>query len=519
MRSRDGVDAELIPDSIGGHTPFFSPDGRWLGFSAHRKLKRVGVAGGRPEVIYTHAGGARGASWGDDGSIVFTPTPWSGLSRLAVGSTEAEALTTPSVESGETSHRWPQVLPRSTAVLFGVHALSGRQDEGHIAVVSVGQRERRVVLKGSTFARYAPTGHLVYASSEALYAAPFDLAELRVTGPPALVLDEVQQSVGGTGVAQFAFSQDGQLAYVARRRGPDTNSLVWVDRRGNVQPALAEDRPYGDAGISLSPDGKHVVLAIEGPSEEDLWRCNLATGARTRLTYERSNFYPVLSPAGDRIVFTSDRGGPLNLFVVGAEGGAPERLTTSRTWQHPTGWSPDGRTVVFSDQSTSTGWDVWAVEVDGERKPRPLVVGPFSEGGAVFSPDGRWLAYASTESGRTEVYVRAVHGAAKKRQVSTEGGVNPVWAGHGRELFYLNDGRMMVVPVRTAVEFAAEAPRTLFAGRYRQSGPQNPAAYAVTPDGQRFLMVLDRQDLPAPQLVFVPNWFEELKERVPVPHP
>jgi serine/threonine-protein kinase len=513
-RRMDRLDAQLIPGSGGGHTPFFSPDGRWLAFSAERRIKRVAVAGGRPEIIYPHAGGARGGSWGDDGSIVFTPNPWAGVSRLAPGSAQAEVLTTPSTDRGETSHRWPQVLPGSASVLFGIHALSGRQDEGQIEVVSVATRARHPVLKGSTFARYVPTGHLVYATGDALYAAPFDLAGLRVTGPSALVVDGVQQSRAGTGVAQFGFSEDGDLAYVAGGRGPDASSLVWVDRLGHVRPALAEDRAYGGTG-SLSSDGRHAVMAIEGASYEDLWRCDLVSGALTRLTFEKDNFSPVLSPAGDRIVFTSNRAGPHNLFLMPLSGGTPERLTTSMTWQQATGWSPDGRTVVFGNQSISTGWDIWTVALDGDRTPQPLVASPFTEGGAVISPDGRWLAYVSNESGRSEIYVRSYRGADHRWQISTEGGLNPVWAGDGRELFYMNEGRMMAVSVRTSPTFTATRPNAVFSGRYRQSGPFNPAAFAVTPDGQRFLMVLDREHPPDPQLVFVPNWFDELRAKVP----
>jgi serine/threonine-protein kinase len=431
-----------------------------------------------------------------------------------------ELLTTPDPEKGEGSHRWPQFLPGSKAVLFTIHAPSGRQDEGRIGVLSLETGERRVVLQGGTYGRYVPTGHLVYASGGALLAAPFDLRRMQVTGPAVPVLGNVRMSFGGTGAGQFSFSAEGQLVYVPGYARAVETSLVWVDRRGNVQPATAERSAYvvgpgGSGGVGILPDGRSAILAIQGSTTQDLWRIDFLRGARTRLTFEKDNNFPVLSPDGGRVAFSSNRLGRYNLFVASTTGGPAERLTTGGIWQRPTGWSPDGRQLVFSQQSAKTWWDIWVVPLAGDRTPRPLVVTDFFEGGAVFSPDGRWLGYGSSESGRPEVYVRPYSGSDRKWQVSTDGGMNPVWARNGRELFYMNHGRLMAVSVDAQREFRAGQPQVLFSARYREGSVFGPAPYDVTPDGQRFLMLLADQDSPDPQIVYVPDWFDELKARVP----
>jgi serine/threonine-protein kinase len=255
------------------------------------------------------------------------------------------------------------------------------------------------VLQGGTYGRYVPTGHLVYASGGALLAARFDLDRMQVTGPAMPVLKDVGMQFYGTGVGQFSFSAAGQLVYVAGYARAVETSLVWVDRRGNVQPATAERRTY--TGMRSLPDGHSVVLEIDSPTTTDLWRLDFLRGALTRLTFEKDNYNPVLSPDGERVAFSSTRMGRANLFVVPTMGGPTERLTTAREEQIPSGWSPDGRELAFSQFGVETKWDIWVLPLTGDRKPRPLVVTPFSEGGAVFSPDGHWVAYNSSESGES----------------------------------------------------------------------------------------------------------------------
>ena len=456
----------------------------------------------------------RGATWGPDGAIIFTRDAlFAGLSRVRVEGGPVETLTVPDPQKGELSHRWPQLLPGGKAVLFTIHMLSGRQDEGQIATLSLDSGERRIVLQGGTYGRYVPTGHLVYASGGTLFAAPFDLERLQVTGPVVPVLGDVRMAYTGGGVGQLSFSAEGQLVYVGGYTWGLETSLVWVDRRGNVQPATTERRAYN--GVDLSPDGKSAVMDIYGPTTQDVWWLDLFRQTQTRLTFEKDSFCSIFSPDGRRVAFSSNRKGPFNLFVVPTTGGAAERLTTSATaWQQPTGWSPDGRELLFSQNSAETRWDIWVVPLGGDRKPRPVLVTKFSEGGATFSPDGRLLSYASNESGRSEVYVQPYPGQDRKWQISTDGGLGAWWARNGRELFYLSHGRLMAVSVDAQPEFRSGRPEVLSPGPFGEGGLFNPPGNNVTSDGQRFLMILEGPESP-PEIVYIPDWFEELKARVP----
>jgi eukaryotic-like serine/threonine-protein kinase len=288
---------------------------------------------------------------------------------------------------------------------------------------------------------------------------------------------------------------------------PREATLQWVDRKGAAAPVTSTRRAF--LASQLSPDGRRLAVQVQEPNGMDLWLLDIARQAWTRLTFAKDNDHPVWSPDGTRIAFASNRDGPYNLYLIAADGGVVERLTTSASWQFPSSWSPDGRTVLFAD---STEWDIWEVPVDGGSRPRPLVAAPHTQGGARFSPDGRWLAYESAESGRAEVYVRA-HGRSDRRwTISTEGGSAPLWSNRGREIVYLNGTKILAVPVATTPTFTAGVPAVLFDRRRRVLD------YDVTPDGQRFVIAEGVETEPErPQIVYIPDWFEELKAKVPVP--
>ena len=319
-----------------------------------------------------------------------------------------------------------------------------------------------------------------------------------------------------SGTAEFSSSTDGSLAYVPGGLSFDEGTLVWVDRKGVPQPLPAPPRGY--LSPRLSPDGQRLAVAIQGPNP-GLWLYDLARGTLTRLTESTIIPRSIWTPDGKRLTFMFARSGAMNLYWMPADGGgAAERLTTSENVQYPGSWSPDGQLLAFSEANPTTGWDIWVLGLQGNRKPRPFLQTPANEYQPTLSPDGRWLAYASDETGRREVYVRPFPGSGGKVQISTEGGLEPVWARNGRELFYRSGDKMMAAAVETKPTFAAAKPKLLFEGHYETvifgfyEGPN----YDVSPDGQRFLMIKASEQESAPtQLNVVLNWSDELRRLAP----
>jgi serine/threonine-protein kinase len=415
------------------------------------------------------------------------------------------------------------MLPGGRHVLFtlglgetGSGSSSGGWNDAEIVVQSLDTGERKVVLRGGRDARYVPTGHLVYARGGVLLAAPFDVARLEVNSGPVPLVEGVRDGgagAGGTGATQFGISGDGTLVYVPGNVGPGApRGLVWVNRAGEEQPLAAPPRAYDFP--QLSPDGQRVAVEI-GPQ---IWLLDLMRDTLTRFTFDGpTNETPVWTPDGQRIVFTSAKDGPRNLYWQRADGsGGLERLTTSEHLHIAKSFSRDGQLLVFHESATGRARNISVLRLSG-RKTEPFLGTPFNEGAARFSPDGRWLAYVSDESGRPEIYVQPYPGPGGKWQVSTDGGTEPAWNRNGRELFYRSGNKMMAVETMTRPSFSAGKPRVLFEGEYVMTPyPQLGSDYDVSADGQRFLMVKETaRTVFNEQINVVLNWLEELKRRVP----
>jgi serine/threonine-protein kinase len=459
--------------------PFISPDGEWIGFfDGLKSLKKVPMTGGPPLLICSLGGtAARGASWAPDDTIIFaTDDPATGLWRVPGASGEAEPLTTP--KQGHDDHIWPHVLPGGRAVLFTVRQY-GLADP-QIAVLDLDSGVIKTLLPGS-FPLYLPTGHLIYGISGSLRAVGFDLPRLETFGTSVPVLEQVAATRAG----QFGVSvaNDG-TAYMIPR---------------------------------ISPDGTRVALDNREPTA-NIWIWDFEREAMTRFTFETAA-YPVWTPDGRMLVFTSFDKGTGNLTWRVSNGTAmQERLLEGSNSRYPTSITPDGTRLVFREEAGQTGLDLAVLTLDSDDPPKPLVATEFNELNAEISPDGRWLAYRSNESGRDEVYVRPFPNvAAALWQVSTDGGQHPVWARSGDELFYRAlDGSLMRVPVELQPMFSAGTPRKLFQGQYLKGSGR---AYDVSPDASRFLMIKEGngtdEGATPPSLVVVQNWFEELKGLAP----
>jgi serine/threonine-protein kinase len=501
VRSLDELEARPIPATEGATSAFFSPDGEWLGFyDTKLKLKKVRFDG-LPPITLSDEVDWWGATWAPDDTILFAPRQYSGLSRVPASGGAPSIVTTPDPKQGEVSHRWPQILPDGKTVLVTVLTDTG---SFRIGLLSLDTGQHRVLLDAASFARYVPTGHLVYFREEVVVAAPFDLEHLELTGDAVSILEGVWNQTE-IGTAHFTFSQDGTLAYVPRNS--EGISLVLVNRGGAVRPLTEERRIY--VAPRLSPDGQRVAVMIDG----HVWIYEIARDVLARVTFgPNREFWPIWTPDGSRLTYRRDD--PPNIFWQPANGsGEAERLTTSEKTQRPTSWSPDGKTLVYTEGIPEVEeLDMGLLTIDGEPSSHRFLNTTFNEGGGAFSPDGRFLAYVSNESGRNEVYVRTFPRSEGKLQISRDGGVQPVWARSGREIFYRNRDKMMAVPIESSSSFRAGKPALLFEGWFHNSNSVYGPYYDVAPDGEHFVLV---QEAPPTQIHVVLNWFEELKERVP----
>ncbi len=520
LRPLDQMEATALSGTEGARAPFFSPDGQWIGFFTGNELKKVSVSGGAPLTL-CETQVNRGGTWNEDGTIVFAPHTTTGLSRISATGGTPKPITEP--KEGERSHRWPWFLLDSKHVLFIVQEEGEDYDDATIEAVNIETGERTVIHEGGTYPRYLPTGHLTFVRDGTLFAAPFDAERLKVIGVPAPFLEGVSSSDPGNGTAHYAFSHDGTLVYVS---GASTRqwTLVWVDQAGNASPLLEEPRDYRFPRFSPTSARLAFQLAQEkGMATADIWIYDLQREVMTRFTFdEAADFAATWSPDGEWIVFASARGGALNLYRKRSDGtGDAERLTESNNLQAPFSFSPDGKSLLFSEENPETSWDILVLPLEGERKPQVFLRTPFFEVFPVFSPDGRWVAYTSNESGRLEIYVRPYPGPGGKWQISDAGTTSgPRWSPDGRKLYYRADERMMVVPVSTgSAAFQAGKPRVLFDKRFLQIGPF--PSYDLAPDGQRFVMLATRSTeeegaASRTHLHFVFNWFAEVRRLAPV---
>jgi len=519
LRSLDKVEDRLMPGTDGAQRPFFSPDGEWVGFytdSTNAELMKISVLGG-PAQGLTNAVFSGGGSWVADDTIIYGSGDAASGRRLYSISANGGAPTVLIEPDAETGHARPVVLPGANAVLFIIRPGTGGgapARDGRIAVASLETGEVRDLIHGGYAPSYSPSGHIVFARAGALWAVPFDLSRLEPTGPQVPVVDGVlQHSVQGA--ANYAFSDDGLLIYAPggdmATLGEDERSLVWVDRSGREELLIAERRPY--ANPSLSPDDKRLAVTISDGTVNDIWIHDLERGSLTPLTTDADtgNNGVVWTPDSQRVIFFNrDQGG---LFWTQADGvGQPERLTTSRTGHTPTSISPDSGQLLFTQFGQPI--ELYMLSMQNDSEPQAL----FASSWATISPNGRWLAYQSSEAGRLEVYVRPfpeTEGAVYP--VSLNGGREPHWGPEGDELFFRNGDEMMVVTVTTDPNFSATIPSTLFVGDFSESGDRS---FSVSRDGQRFLMIKDTVVIEqgasgATQFNVVENWFEELERLAP----
>ena len=495
QRPLNAFEAKPISGTEGAYNPFFSPDGNWLAFFADNKLKKVAVSGGEP-ITLCEARNPIGGTWGDDDTIFFGNQEGGVLSKI---SARGGSLGILPVRDQVTD---VSLLPGKRWLLYSMNP-SSNPDFSQIKAISLDTGEIKVVLDGGCSPHYLPPGFLVFTRAASLMAVPFDIANLNVVDQPATLVEGIRGEAYGT--PQVTVSLNGTVAYIPGLAGW-IGKPVWVDKQGNVTPTAMPTQCY--SSFQLSRDGRRIAIGV-GNANDDIWISDIERGTFLRLTMDGHNTGPVWSPDGKRIAYASARGGRFGMYSKASDGsGSEESLTTSENNQAAESWSPDGKMMSFVEWKADDGGDIWILNLD-DKKAQLFHRTRFSEFFSAFSPNGRWIAYTSDESGRYEVYVRPFPGPGGQWQISTEGGEEPVWAPNGEELLYRNGEKWMVAEVHTGSDFSAKPPHLLFEAYF--INVQGLSHY-VSSDGKRQLMIKAQDQDPAPKSVSVIlNLLEDLK--------
>jgi eukaryotic-like serine/threonine-protein kinase len=507
IRPLDYVNAQPLSGTEEAAYPFWSPDSRFIGFFAGGMLKKIEASGGPVRTLCT-ASVPRGGTWNRDGVIVFEPTPNDPLYRVSAEGGEAIPLTKLDPARQEASHRWPYFMPDGRHLLYSV--LGGPQAQGiYITSLDANESRRLLDVRDSVVA-YAPPGYLLFRRDTSLMAQPFDPEKLQLNGEAVPVAERVGFEVT-TFQTNFSVSQTGVLLYSSGSFGK--TQLTWLDRTGKEIGFLGQ--PGNFIRPSISPDRRRVV--VDGPDAQgnrDVWIFDLATSNLTRFTFSPGiEIFPIWSPDGSRIVFTSDREGPRHLYQKAATGaGKEEILLKSDSNKIPMDWSNDGRFILYTVNDPKTRIDLWVLPLFGDQNPVPFLQTDANERLARFSPNGRWIAYASDQSGMNEIYVQTFPASGGQWQVSTNGGYFVVWRGDGKELFYVSsDRKMMSVEVNgEGASFERGTPKFLF-DLHIPSFNTPQAQFAVTPDGQKFLIAKPVDEDTSAPITVVLNWTSDLK--------
>lgn len=499
-------EATSIANTEGANFPFWSADGRSLGFFADGRLKRVDITGG-PVQTLSEAPNGRGGTWNKDGVILFTPTGQlgTGLYRIAASGGTPTQITFPDREHGEDSHRWPLFLPDGIHYLYLAMDLSGRKVLSEIFLGSLNSNEKRLMTQAIANVAFAQPGYLLFYRNQTLFAQRFDTKKFVLSGEPTPILTDLQY-LTRIARAVFASSESGLLV---AQKGGDTgvSQMLWFDRKGQQVGVASKPGVYGN--LSLAPNGKFVAADAMDPGSQntDVWTFDLMAESAKRLTFDPAiDSSPVWSPDSSRIVFCSDRAQRFNLYLKDATGAQDEKVIPQEGLdRYPTDWSHDGKYVLYE-----RGNDLWFVSLSDLHNTL-FLKGLSTPRAGRFSPDGKWVAYASNESGRWEVYVTSFPEAHGKWQVSNAGGEQPKWRNDGKEFYYLApDGKIMAAPVTTGAKFDAGTPVALFQANPRELvATSEQSSYDVSKDGQKFLINTQLKTAMTP-LSVVTNWGAKL---------
>jgi len=514
VREFDREEATQVADVMNVRGPFFSPDGEWVGFFQGADVKKASVRGGSPITICAEcAPGNRGAAWGDDDTITFAVQGGGLLRRVPASGGALSDVARPDHAKGEQGIVFPEFIPGRDAIVYTVLFSGGRLDDSVIVARDLRTGTQHVLARGGVRGQVVAGTHLVYGATGTLLAVRFDPGRLATSGSPVPIVHQVVTKP--TGAADFGVSRDGTLVYVQGGAQASGMTLAWRDRQGRDEPIAAPPRAYTHPRVS--PDGTRIALDVRD-QDLDIWIWDTPKQTLSRFTFDQGlDENAVWTPDGKRIAYSSFRAGTASVYWQAADGtGVAERLSPETNSQVPWAFNSDGQSLVIRDTDLKTGVDLAILTVDGKRVT-PLIQQPSYQGNADLSPDGKWIAYQSNQSGRNEIYVHPFPSVGAGRwQISTDGGTRPVWARNGRELFYLDEtSRLVAVPVQAGATFNSGSPATLF------ELPSTPTAtartYDVAPDGRFLVINFPKNDKTsnAPTLNVVLNWTDELERLMP----
>jgi len=501
--------ASNLADTEGANFPFWSPDNRSIAFFADGKLKKVEVSGGPVQTVCDAPSG-RGGTWNKDGVVVFTPDARSGVALYRVSASGGTVTTVSNLDKsrGELSHRWPMFLPDGTHYLYMATNFAGQKSVDAIFVGSLDSDEKRFVVEATANAAYAAPGYLLFYRDKALFAQRFDLKRFALTGEPTTILNDIQYQPQ-VKRAVFGASEKGVLA-AQSGVGVALSELLWFDRKGKEVGALGRPDVYGN--VFLAPNGKSVAVSMTDIASQntDIWTYDLQRGGAKRLTFDpAADSVPIWSPDAARLVFASNRTSFNDLHIKNSDGAQEEKsIVHGDIDKFPNDWSRDGKYILYTQDT-----DLWFVTLP-ELKSSLFLKAPSVLRNGQFSPDGKWVAYASNESGKWEIYVTSFPEPRGKWQVSAGGGEQPRWRGDGKELFYISsDGKIMAAPVTTGANFDASTPVALFQVTPRQPIPiYDLFVYDVSRDGQRFLINTELKQAGSAPMSIVLNWTAKLNK-------
>ena len=510
QRNLESFNPVPIPGTDEGSSPFFSPDGRWIGFSAGGKLKKIPLNGGAP-VTLTDAPDSRGASWANNGIIVLAAEPSAGLVAIQDAGGAVKQVSVLDTLENERTHRWPCVLPDGKTVIctVGKNDSPDYYEDATIVAFNIETGKRKLLLKGASTARYVAAGFLVYSQTGVLFAVPFDPDKLEIKGTSFPVVEDVSGDPT-TGAMNYSMSDNGGLVYIPGQVNSLIRALVLLNKNGEPTRLNVPPQPFIEPRIS--PDGKRASLGIASGKDFDIWIFDLVRSTLSRMTFGGTNRTSAWSPDGKHIAYWSSNQGKNSVFIKKADGsGDAEEIYSGQGRFYVDCWSHDGSLLVL-DRATGTGSDIYVLPLKGDRKPFPFLDTKFDEWQGALSPDGKWLAYVSNETGNYQVYIQPFPNGGGKWQVSAEEGFEPHWSPDGSTLYYITYGGMMSASIEKRGALTVGKPKVLF-GNYRRLPLDTGISYDMAPDGQHFLTTRAKEgEEGLQQINIVLNWFDEIRK-------